>query len=148
MNRMTNNNAPALKTELDFLTKKLEENIQKSPYSYRSYLLLIDLNRANSQIFDQFKIIDAETVANKAIKIAPKNPFAYWSLISIEISMKNFQQAIDLAKRVIEIEPELEKSYQLLIKAAKFQGNVDLVNDTISKAIKINPSWENDLKSI
>jgi Tfp pilus assembly protein PilF len=46
------------------------------------------------------------------------------------------------------LEPNLERSHQILIVVAKMAGKFDLAREKFEEAIKINPDWEKDLKPI
>ncbi len=57
-----------------------------------------------------------------------------------------FDEAISLAQKAVDLEPNLERSHQILIIIAKMAGKIDLAREKYEQAIKINPGWEEDLR--
>jgi O-antigen ligase len=133
--------------ELDFLAQELKKSIAECPINFRSYLKLGQVLNLYSQ-FDNTKIKEAEDILKKAIELSPKNQQGYWQLAQNMLYQGNFDEAIYLAQKAVDLEPNLERSHQILILVAKMAGKKDLAKEKLEEAIRINPDWEKDLKPI
>jgi O-antigen ligase len=133
--------------ELDFLAQELKKSIAECPINFRSYLKLGQVLNLYSQ-FDNTKIKEAEDILKKAIELSPKNQQGYWQLAQNMLYQGNFDEAIYLAQKAVDLEPNLERSHQILILVAKMAGKKDLAKEKLEEAIRINSDWEKDLRPI
>ena len=53
-----------------------------------------------------------------------------------------------MAEKSLELEPRLFQSHRIVIQIAKIIGDYELAKEKTEQAIKINPEWEAELKSI
>jgi len=136
-----------IKKEFDFLVSELEKTIKENPIDFRAHLKLGEILNLYSQI-DNTKISKAEEILRKAIGLSPKNQQGYWHLSQNLLFQKRFEEAIDLAQRAVNLEPNLQRSHYVLIKVLKIAGKEDLAKQKYEEAIKINPEWEEDLKKL
>jgi len=133
--------AEEFKTELDFLSQELEESRRESPLDFRAYLKLGRIYNLYSRI-DPEKLPLAEEVLKKAIELSPTNQQGYWELAQTRAFQGNFQEALVLAEKTVELEPRVFNSHLIVIQVAKMIGDNDLIAEKIKEAIEINPEWE------
>ena len=136
-----------IKQELEFLIQELEKSVKQSPLNFRSHLVLGQLYNEYSN-FEPLKIQDAERVLEKAIELSPKNQQGYWYLAQTRLYQGRFQDGLSLAEIALNLEPRLEKSHLIVVQIAKKIGDNQLAEEKIKEAIKIDPSWESDLRGI
>ncbi len=135
------------KAELDFISEELEKNIKQSPLNLRAYLKLGQVYNAYVSI-DPQKLSQAEMVLRRAIELSPKNQQIYWELIQTKLYQGEFNTAFSLAEKALELELERGPSHLIVIQVAKIMGNDELANKKAEEAIRINPSWEPQIKEI
>ena len=138
--------AENFKKEIDFVIEELEKTTIESPLDFRSQLKLGQLYNVYAVLLDQRKILEAERVLEKAIKVSPTNQQGYWALAQTKLYQGKFKEALSLAERAIELEPELLQSHRIVIQIAKIIGNDELAKRKFNEAIEINPDWEDELK--
>lgn len=136
-----------IKKEIDFLTEELEKSIKECPLDYRSYLRLGQLLTVSAQ-FDRSKIPQGEEILRKTIEISPTNQQGYWSLAQNFLFQGRVEEAISLAQKALDLEPNLESSHNILIQILVKTGNFELAKEKYEEAIKINPEWANKLKAL
>jgi len=134
-----------VKEEFDFLAEEMRKNVKECNLDFRSYLELGQLLNLYARVESQ-KIAEAEEVLRKAIEISPKNQRGYWNLAQTMLFKGNFEEAISLAQKAVDLEKNLLNSHAVLIQVLKFLGKEDLAKQKFEEAIKINPDWEKDLK--
>lgn len=135
-----------LKLEVEFLIKELEKSIKESPLDFRSHLVLGEIYNFYSFV-DPSSLNKAENVLKKAIELSPTNQQGYWGLAQTKIYQQDFNQALSLSERALELEPEFFHSHLIVIKIAKIIGKKEILDKKIEEALKINPSWENQIKN-
>jgi tetratricopeptide (TPR) repeat protein len=134
-----------VKEEFDFLIREMKENIKECDLDFRSYLELGQLLNIYARI-DPKKTAQAEEILRKAIEVSPNNQRGYWNLAQTMLLKGDFEKAISLAQKSIDLEKNLETSHAVLIQVLKFAGKEDLAREKFEEAVKINPAWEEDLK--
>ncbi len=93
----------------------------------------------------------------KAIETSPRNQQGYWNYAQAiinegkiqllrgnqEAAEKKFQEALDITKKVIDLEPELIDPYFFALRVAKeLLKDEDSAEEITGRALEINPSWE------
>jgi len=136
-----------IEQELDFISKELEKTIKESPYNYRSYLKLGQVYNIYSR-FDSQKLSLAEDVLEKAISLSPTNQQGYWASAQTKIYKGEFKKAVSLAEKAKDLEPKLQRSYEVLVNIARIIGDRELGEEKIKEASEIDPSWEPELRKI
>jgi O-antigen ligase len=136
-----------VKKEIEFLIEELKKNTKESPLDFRSFLRLGEIYNLYV-LFDPAKIKEGEEILRKAIEISPGNQQGYWSLAQNLIYQGRIDEAISLVQRAVDLEPKLKNSHLILIRVLKIAGKEDLAKQRFEEAIKINPSWEEDLRKI
>ena len=136
-----------IEQELDFISKELEKTIKESPYNYRSYLKLGQVYNIYSR-FDSQKLSLAEDVLEKAISLSPTNQQGYWASAQTKIYKGEFKEAVSLAEKAKDLEPKLQRSYEVLVNIARIIGDRELGEEKIKEASEIDPSWEPELRKI
>lgn len=94
------------------------------------------------------KLALAEGVLREAIELSSGNQQLYWELAQTKLYQQEFEEALALAEKAIDMEPRLLDSHLIAIQIAKIMGNDELVRQKINEAISINPEWEPRLKEI
>lgn len=133
--------------EIDFVAKELEKSVKESPLNYRSWLVLGQTYNVYS-LFDSSKQILAEEVLKKAMELSPTNPQTYWALAQNKLYQSNFEEAISLAEKSIELEKRLPRSHLIAIQVAKISGNLELATQKAKEALEILPELEPEIKKI
>jgi putative inorganic carbon (HCO3(-)) transporter len=133
--------------EFDFVSKELEKSIKESPLDYRAYLKLGQVYNAWSN-FDPTKVSQVEEVLNQARELSPRNQQTYWALAQTKIQQGDIKEALSLAEKAVELEPNLERSHIIVIRIAQWLGDSELAERKIKEALSINPAWEKDLNEI
>jgi len=135
-----------VKKEVDFLVEEMKKNVKECNLDFRSYLELGELLNIYSRI-DPTKIGEAEKILREAIEISPRNQRGYWNLAQTMLLKGNFESAIYLAQKALDLEKRLLTSHLVLIQILNFAGKKDLAKEKAKEAIKINPQWEKTLKN-
>jgi len=134
-----------VKKEFDFLIDEMKKNIKECNLDYRSYLEVGQLLNIYARI-DPKKTAEAEEILRKAIEVSPNNQRGYWNLAQTLLLKGNFEEAISLAQKAVDLEKNLLNSHAVLIQVLKLAGKNDLAKQKFEEAIKINPAWEESLK--
>jgi hypothetical protein len=134
-----------IKKELDFVIGELEKTTKENPLDLRSYLKLGELYNFYSQI-DPEKIKKGEEVLNKALSLSPKNQQVFWHLAQNMIFQNKIDIAIDLAKKAIDLEPNLKESHLIFIRILKVLKKEDLLKSAKEKALSLHPEWEKEIE--
>lgn len=142
--------------------EKLYYLIEINPAYLESYYLLIDI------YIDQYDIIHASEIANKVLQIIPNDLkiFEYLNKIQklntgleearlqveknptidnlfylgfLNIKTKNFEQAIELNKQVIELDPNYIQAYNNLGTSYNILSQWDKAIEILEQALIINP---------
>jgi O-antigen ligase len=136
-----------IKKELDFVIAQLKKTEKESPLEYRSILRLANLYNLY-YLIDASKLPLAEHYAKKAIALSLNNQQGYWTLAQVRIYQGKFDEALKLAKKTIELEPDYFYSYKVAAQIANLIGREKEKEEIIKEAIKRNPAWENQLKDL
>lgn len=135
------------KKELDFWVNELEKTQRESPLDFKSTLRLAKLYNAYRAI--GFSKLDlAEKYGRRALDLSPKNQQAYWTLAETKFYQKDPKEALDLAWKAINLEPNLLKSYQVAVQIAKASGKDQLAQDMAQQAVSQNPQWKAAFKKL
>ncbi len=129
--------------------QELKNAISKNPGDVR---LLMFLGK-HSNIFYQItkqneKLSQALDVLTKAQGLSPGNQQIVWELAQTKVYLGEFQEALSLAEKAVDMEPRLLDSHLIVIQVAKIMGDEDLARQKIEEAIKINPAWEQELTKL
>jgi tetratricopeptide (TPR) repeat protein len=124
---------------------ELEKTTKENPLDLRSYLKLGELYNFYSQI-DPEKIKKGEEVLNKALSFSPKNQQVFWHLAQNMIFQNKIDIAIDLAKKAIDLEPNLKESHLIFIRILKVLKKEDLLKSAKEKALSLHPEWEKEIE--
>jgi len=131
--------------ELDFVTGELEKTMEESPLDFRSAFDISNLYNFYSYINPE-KIPLAEKYGEMAVKLSPTNQQGYWALAQTRVNQGNFEDALFLAQKAIEFEPEWFQSHQIAIQIAQIAGQQDLAIELLGNALKINPEWASEFQ--
>jgi O-antigen ligase/Flp pilus assembly protein TadD len=131
--------------ELDFLQEEMGKSIKENEINYRAYLKLAQLLNVYARI-EPSKLEEAEKNLNKAIAISPTNQQGYWYLAQTRIQQGKAKEALLLAEKAVELEPNLERSHIIVIRITGWMGDTQLAEKKLKEALAINPAWEKDLK--
>jgi O-antigen ligase len=134
-----------IKEELDFLLAELKKSEEESPLDLRNLLKLSSLLDTYAMLGSS-KLALARDYGKKIIERFPNNPQSYWSLAQTEIISQNYQEALNLTKKAIEIEPRIFQSHEIALKVANLAQNKEAIQELYNDALSINPNWESSLK--
>jgi O-antigen ligase len=137
-----------VKKDLNFLAQEMEISIKESPWDFRSYLKLGQLYNFYTVLIDTSKLSRADQVLQKAIEVSPTNQQGYWSLAQTKIYEGQMQEALSLAEKAVNLEPQSRQSNLIVIQIAKIMGNNELVQQKVEAALKADPSLEADINSL
>jgi len=132
--------------ELDFVTGELEKTMEESPLDFRSALDLSNLYNFYSYINPE-KIPLAEKYSEIAVKLSPTNQQGYWALAQVRANQGNFEDALFLARKTIDLEPEWFQSHQIAIQIAQMANKQDLAIELLGNALKVNPEWASEFQA-
>lgn len=131
----------------NFFIQELKKNIQENKMDFKSYLKLGEMLNLYS-LFKPEKGKEAEEILKKAINEWPQNQMSYWELAQTMVLRGEYEKAIDLAQKALDLEKNLERSHLILISLLRAIGKKDLAEEKLKEAIKINPNWEKDFESL
>jgi len=131
-----------IKEELDFVTEELEKSVKELPLDLRSQLKLGQLYNSYGILIDETKIYEAERVLEKAIEASPTNQQGYWTLAQTRLYQGRAEEALSLAEKALELEPNLLHSHYVVIQIAKVMEDQELVERKIQQAVEVDPEWE------
>lgn len=121
--------------EFDFISKELEKSIQSSPLDFRACLKLGRLYSIWAN-FDLSKSSQAEEVLNRAMEISQDNQQVYWFLAQAKVNQKDYQEALSLAEKAIELEPKLLQSHKIMIQIAMLSGDIEKTKELAQKGLE------------
>lgn len=108
---LANNNVS--KNDLDFLISETEKNVSEHPRDARYWLFLGQLyNVVASQ--DRVYLVKAEKALEKAKELSPNRQQVYYVLSQNKFLQGNYEEAINLAKRAVDLDPEVGESHKNL----------------------------------
>lgn len=123
----------------------LKKSIAKSPSDFRAYLILgrhyNDFYRMSK---DPQKLVLAEDYFKKAQELSPKNQQVYWSLAETRFSQQRFDEAIELMRKAVELEPNFGQSQWYLAMSYKVIGNYRLALEAVDNAEKAGLDWKKE----
>ncbi len=144
--------------EFEFFIEELERSAKRNPEDFRTRLRLTELyNRyvvisARVQRVSEFQLTEesdkAVESAEKLVKLSPNHPQALIELSQAVIFKEEFEKALELNKKAIELEPGLINPYFFALHIA-----LNLMNDKAEaekiaqSAVSQNPLWESDFKA-
>ena len=134
-----------IKLELDFVIKELEKTRKESPLEFRSVLKLTHLYNLYILI-DPEKIPLAEACGEATINLSPDNQQGYWALAQTKIYKGDFDTALALTEKAIELEPRWLQSHKIAIQVSQIAENEERTEQLIKNAIEINPEWASEFE--
>ena len=87
------------------------------------------------------KLNEATALFQKVLKADPSNIPALYSLCVININLGNSEQAINIAKRGIQLAPKYAPMYMGLAEGYKTAGEYDKAIENYDKAIELDPNF-------
>ena len=119
---------------IKIIEQAMNKNIESSPLDYYNYVFLGNLYNIHGFNFDKSKFKQAERVLETAIQVSPNNQLAYWKLAKSKAMLGKDKEAIDLAKKAVELEPKLMSAHIFLINLYKDLGKQNLANQATEQA--------------
>ncbi|MEA3452743.1 MAG: O-antigen ligase family protein [Patescibacteria group bacterium] len=132
--------------EIRLIEKTMEQNIRSSRLDYYSHLFLGQIYNIHGFTFEKSKFNNAEKILRQAIILSPTHPIAYWELAKTKIYLGKNKEAVILAKKVIDLEPELLNAHVFLINLYRNISEDKAAEQAIKKAIKIIPDIVTELE--
>jgi len=134
-----------VKLELDFVTAELEKTNKESPLEYRSVLRL-------AKIYSLYALIEpeklglAELYGNECLRLSPDNQQGYWALAQVKIYKGEFDEALLLCQKAVELEPRWIQSHLIAVQVSEISNQPEITKQLIKNAIEINPEWASEFK--
>jgi len=136
-----------VKKGLDFVLEELEKTKRSSPLEYRVTLRLAHLYNFYVTL-DSQKLPLAEKYGEESISLSPTNQQGYWVLAQTRVYQSDFDNAMNLAQRAIDLEPRLFQSHQIAVQIAKIFDKTEKAKELIEKAARVNPDWQKQLEDL
>lgn len=115
-----------LRKEFRLSEQGLIRTIQQHPLFLRAYLDLGFLYQVWAARLDQEKLNAAEGILQDAVLRFPSNQLPYWALVGVYIDQGKNPEAVDLAKRVLALDPHVRSSQLRYLLTLKMVGQSDL----------------------
>ncbi len=135
-------NNPRSVEELNFLESELEKSTKESPQDLKAKLYLGQLKLLKGEL------TAAEKLFMEALALSPNHQQVLWALSELKFNQGKKEEAIALAQKAVNLEPRLLKAHLVLISLAKEAGNESLAKQKIKEALKINPTWKEELQKL
>lgn len=142
-------NKEILKNGFELSTEELKKSIERNLQDYRLYLVL---GRHYNDFFlvtqDAEKLKQAEESLNRAIELSPENQQTYWSLAQTRVSQGRMDEAINLMKKTVDLEPRYALSHWYLSMAYKIAGENELALEKVKDAEKAGFDWRSSSENL
>jgi tetratricopeptide (TPR) repeat protein len=107
--------------ELDAIASYLYNESGKHPYGFEQSLLgakffYLRMSANNDFNGEPFEL--ATELADRALKLSPTNPEAYWIAAKIQFAAKNYTEAKDLLEQAFALAPASRQTNQLILALA------------------------------
>lgn len=129
-----------LEKESSLVKSALQDSIRKSPNDFISYIYIARILQAEGRLFDASKFSDAEQILREAIDRNPKHPLFYSILISVYLEQNKFSEASESMKTANALSPDSMRSEWNTLMFAKYVGNNELLDQSLSKLIHDYPT--------
>lgn len=138
---------------LSFSIDITKQTLKESPLDFRAYLKLSQLYTvyaliSSSKQEENDYLEKADEIAQKAVTDFPTNQQGYWALGQVKLYEGKYQDALDLAKKALDLEPLAPRSYLILIQVARVVGGKPLAEKYAAEAIKALPSLAPSIKRL
>jgi len=134
-----------VKLELDFVITELEKTNKESPLEYRSVLKLANLYTLYALIEPE-KLGLADFYGNECLRLSPTNQQGYWALAQVKIYQGDFDVALSLSQKAIELEPRWLQSHLIAVQISQILEQPEITEQLIKNAIEINPEWASEFQ--
>ena len=131
--------------ELEFVSQELEKSIKQSPLNFRSHLKLGQIYNVYALI-EPSKLFQAQQVLEKAIELSPTNQQGYWALAQTKFIQGDYETALSLSQKALDLDHRVVKSHLVLIDVAQKIGDKNLARKHAEEVIKLSPSLEPKLQ--
>ncbi|MDO8668865.1 MAG: tetratricopeptide repeat protein, partial [Candidatus Buchananbacteria bacterium] len=140
---------PDFQKAFEIAEAEMEKSVKENPLDLRARLFLGRLYTASFQFSgNQEKLILAQQKFEESIAISPNNQQGYWYLAEVKLGMGQAQEAIDLLKKAVELEPLYGRSHWYLVRAYEVTGQYQLAQDSLEQAEKADFNWQEELGDI
>ncbi len=111
-------------------TSQMAMQVERTPNDIRYLLFLATLQNG----IDQYE----EGIKNlvKAIEISPKKQILLFELASAYINQKNYPKAVEIGKKVFELEPSFEDARKIYAIASIYNGDVAMADSLFMEIYK------------
>jgi cellulose synthase operon protein C len=127
---------------VDKAESHLREAVKKFPYHYEVLRLLIE------HLKSEDKDEAAEKEIRQLLRLHPDDPWAVRTLSLCYAGKRQYESALKLATKVIDIEPSDPSGYQLAGQFHLELGNKETARDFFQKALKISVDWEHAIHAL
>ena len=147
--------------EIEFFINELSGEIKRSSFDYSAHVILGRLYLKNVNILislDELKgegiseevmnlarenINEAEIILEKALQLSKENQEVHFYLAEAKVRQGKIEEAVLLAQKAVDLEPNILNSHLYLIRIIKDALNdKELAFEKAREAKKINPQWD------
>lgn len=126
------------------MAEELEKSVKNNSFDLRSRLKLAQLYNAYPLADREKYFSRTEEVLQEAIRISPDNQRGYQTLIHTKLLWNKQLEALDLAKKVVYLEPRISRSHLILAETAYFAQDYDLAKKSMETVEEMGfPYWNN-----
>jgi len=137
----------AMEKVFRFLENELQINASEYSYDLRAHIDLARFYNVWARL-DASKANRASRALDRALELSPTNQMNYWVLAETLVLLNERDEALESAKKALELEPRLLQSHEMLIRVAGAFGDAALAEEKLLEALKINPDWEGHLRAL
>ncbi len=131
------------KWDNDIAKAHFEQAIRLDPRFARAYtsLALVHLRDAIDGWSDDphYSLGRAEQLVENALLLDESIPQVYFAQSQVALFRRNYEQAIDVAKKAIALEPNYADAYALLAWVLNYAGRSDQAMKPMQTALRLNP---------
>ena len=113
----------------------LHEQIKRSPQNAAAAYFML-----GAMLREQNKLAEAREVLEKAAQLAPDNPAVFEQLVELDMAGKNYPASHRRVDEFIEKHPDAAAGYYMRGKLYLGEGNFDLAQTALLKAIDLDPN--------
>jgi len=128
---------------------QLEKSVTNSPSDFRARLFL---GRYYDSLYqftnDKEKVALAEETLKKAIILSPKNQQGYWSLGQTMMFEGKKEEAIQLFKQAVDLEPKFIQSHRYLSLVYRIYGDYESALAEVKEAEKLGYNWKANIEDV
>ena len=141
-------NRDFLNAEVTLIEKAVNETLAESPNYLRGNLELAYVLQGGSHSLDSAMLDRAEELMVEAVENNPLHPQAHWALASVYLDQGRVEEAIELARYVKTITPDLSRSQVFYMITVLFSGDREALELAAQEALVLFPAIQGDVQAL